>query len=317
VAAVNHSTNTLSLSNAASVSEAGDVLTFIDDPNDSESSGHPVVFAATVAPGSPGSGAPTGTLTWTVIGSDSSSVICATGASNNVNPTGVEQCKVPQGQLLASGSPYTVTATYSGDANYTGDSGTFSQIINPAESRTFVAGTRVPVDSSTSVNFTASVVPTKFGDPPTGTVTFTFIALPIKVSSCRLNASSAVINCPSGSLSGVVAGYQVSDLTTPSAIPSGTTVLSVGTPLASSATLSTILTSGLTSQQLLFIPAGSGVPVISCTGGNTQSIAAAGTTCTVAAGFPSANAIWGLVVGYSGDTNNAASVSRQLKMHIQ
>jgi hypothetical protein len=314
VASVVHTAFTLS--NAATVTESGDTLTFVNDPTRSLPSGHPALFTATVALAAPATGTPSGTVTWTITGADASVVACANGTTANVNRrTLVEQCRVPQGVLMSASSPYAVSATYSGDASYAGSGGTFSQIINPATTRAFVAGTRIPVFPATAESFTAAVVPSTFGGPPTGSATFAFAALPFKVNGCNLSSGTSTVNCAQGALSGVVAGYDVTDVTTPGAIPPGATVLTIATR-AGSATLSAA-PSTLTGQQLLFTPDGSGIPRADCNGGDTLSYAPTGTTCTVATGFPSANAVWGLVVTYSGDLNDGVSSSRQMKLTVQ
>jgi hypothetical protein len=298
------------------LTESGDTLTFVDNPSDSLPSGHPVVFSATIAPQPPSTGLPTGTVTWTITGSDSSVVVCSNGSTVNVNKrTLVEQCKVPQAVLMSAGSPYSVTATYSGDGSYSESDGTFSQVVNPAATHTYLAATRLPVFPTTSVNFTAAVVPSTFGGPPTGSATFTFTALPFKVTGCNLTSATSTANCAQGALSGVVTGYTVSDLTSPGALTAGTTVLAVAAH-AGSATLSTA-PMNLPGQELLFTPAGSGIPTVSCSGGDTLSYVQTGTTCTLATGFASANATWGLVVSYSGDVNDAPSTSHQLKFTVQ
>ena len=314
VATASH--GSLTLSNAATLTETGDVLTFLNDPNASLSSARPETFTATIALASPATGVPSGTVTWTITGADGSVVDCATGITVGVDKkTLVEQCRVPQGVLVASGSPYTVSAAYSGDESYAGSSSTFSQVVNPASTRTFVAGTREPVYPGASESFTASVVPSIFGNPPTGSVTFAFTALPFKVGGCTLSTSGPGATCAPGSLTGVVDGYDVSDVSDPGAIQPGTTVVGLH---AGSASLSSTPTSNLAGQQLLFMPAGAGVPVVNCAAGDTFTYVQTGTVCTVSAanGF-AAGAVWGLVVSYSGDPSDAVSSSHQLKLTIQ
>jgi hypothetical protein len=306
----------MTLSNLATLTESGDTFTFVDNPSNSLGSDRPATFTAAIVLLSPAGGIPTGTVTWTITGADSSEPVCATGTTVNVNRrTLVEQCRVPQGVLAASGSPYDVEAVYSGDTSYTGSNGSFNQVMNPATTRTFVAGTPLPVFPATAENFVASVVPSAFGGHPSGSVTFVFTALPIKVNGCTLSSTPASAACPQGSLTGVVAGYDVSDVTSPTAIAPGTTVLSLR---AGTATLSSSPSSSLTGQQLLFTPAGSGIPTMNCSGGNTLTYVQTGSTCSLSNvnGFAD-GAVWGLTVNYSGDPSDAASSSRQLRMVIQ
>jgi hypothetical protein len=314
VATVSHTS--MILNNAAMLSESGDTLTFQDDPDSSLGSGHPGLFTATIAAVPPATGTPTGTVTWTITGTDGSEAICATGTTVNVNKrTLVERCRVPQGVLMASGSPFVVSAVYSGDESYTGSSGTFNLLVNPATTRSFVAGTRLPAFPLTAENFTASVVPSVFGGPPTGSVTFAFTALPVKISGCTMSSTSPNVTCAQGNFSGVGVGYDVGDLTTPGAIAAGTTVLTLH---AGVATLSATPANALSGQQLLFTPAGSGIPTVSCADGDTIAYIQTGPTCTVpATNAFVAGAVWGLVVNYSGDLSDAASSSHQLKLVIQ
>ncbi len=69
----------------------------------------------------------TGTVAWTVTGNDGSTITC--GKTTPLRNNGRVTCKVGPGQIQASASPYTVTASYSGDANFQASSGTFSQTV--------------------------------------------------------------------------------------------------------------------------------------------------------------------------------------------
>ena len=79
-------------------------------------SGKSVTFTATVTVQSPGAGTPTGTVAFTITPASGPAVSCATGSTVAL-VNGVAQCTVPSA-LVASGSPYTVTAAYSGDGNF-------------------------------------------------------------------------------------------------------------------------------------------------------------------------------------------------------
>jgi len=274
------------------------------------------MFTATIAVVAPATGTPTGTVAWTISGTNTTEAICATGTTVKVQRhTLVEQCRVPRGVLLASGSPYAVSAVYSGDGSYASSSGTLNLLVNPATTRTLLAGTRLPAFPSAVENFTASVVPSVFGGPPTGSVAFAFTALPVRISGCTISSTSPTVTCAQGNFGGVVAGYDVSDLTTPGAIAGGATVLSLH---AGVATLSTTAGSSLTGQQLRFTPAGSGIPTVNCTGGDVITYVQTGTTCAVSASNAFvAGAVWGLVVSYSGDLSDAVSSSRQLRFVVQ
>ncbi len=66
----------------------------------------------------------------------------------------------------------TITATYSGDSNHSGGTGTLSggEVINQYSTSTAVASTLDPATYGQSVSFTANV--TSSGGTPTGTVQF-------------------------------------------------------------------------------------------------------------------------------------------------
>jgi large repetitive protein len=92
----------------------------------------------------------TGTVAWTITGSDGSAVTCAK-TYRFANP-GRSTCIVKGGQLLASASPYTVTATYSGDANFATSTTSFSQPVVPKTSTLRIHFSSPPAsDTATSV----------------------------------------------------------------------------------------------------------------------------------------------------------------------
>jgi hypothetical protein len=76
-------------------------------------------------------GAPSGTVTYTITGASGDSLVCqetGTGVipvSTKPANQGVTRCTVT-GAVVASDSPYTVTAAYSGDSVYNASSGTGS-----------------------------------------------------------------------------------------------------------------------------------------------------------------------------------------------
>jgi hypothetical protein len=92
----------------------------------------------------------TGTVAWTITGNDGSSVSCAK-VSRFAN-AGKSTCIVKGNQLLASDSPYTATAAYSGDANFAPITGSFSQPVMPKTSSLRIHWSSPPAsDTATSV----------------------------------------------------------------------------------------------------------------------------------------------------------------------
>jgi hypothetical protein len=134
--------------------------------------GHAVNFTAVVAPTTaiPGT-KPTGTVTFTIVGSDSSSVACAGGVNDPaINGKGKAVCKISSGTLGASASPYSVTAVYSGDSNFAGSTGTASQTVS--EATTHIALTFSPKVTSGSATTVTATLSGGSGVLPTGDVAF-------------------------------------------------------------------------------------------------------------------------------------------------
>ncbi|MFF4492063.1 Ig-like domain-containing protein, partial [Streptomyces sp. NPDC001544] len=74
-----------------------------------------------------------------------------------------------------AGSPYTITATYGGDTDFAGATGTDTQTVGQAATTATVTSTPDPSVVGESVTVTATVSATAPGaGTPTGTVTFDF-----------------------------------------------------------------------------------------------------------------------------------------------
>ncbi len=126
-------------------------------------SGQSVTFTATVAAVSPGSGTPTGTVTFDDNGTPLSdgTVTLSSGVASFTTSS------------LAVGTQ-SITAVYSGDTNFTiSTSSAVSQIVNLASSTTALTSSANPSTSGQSVTFTATVAAVSPGSgTPTGTVNF-------------------------------------------------------------------------------------------------------------------------------------------------
>ncbi|WP_330347892.1 Ig-like domain repeat protein [Streptomyces sp. NBC_00582] len=139
--------------------------------------GQPVTFTATVAPVAPGAGSPSGTVTFNFgDGSPTQSGTLVGGTAT-----------VTHAYTTTTGSPFAVTATYSGDANFAGSSGADTQMVNPAATTTALADTPDPSVVGQPVTFTATVTPTAPGaGTPSGSVVFDFgdgnVSAPVAVS---------------------------------------------------------------------------------------------------------------------------------------
>ncbi|WP_244942927.1 beta strand repeat-containing protein [Streptomyces inhibens] len=140
------------------VGQAATTTSVVSAPDPSVS-GEPVTFTATVSPVAPGAGTPTGVVVFAISGGPTLTATLSGGTASVT--TGLD-----------AGS-HTVTATYSGDANYTASSGTDSQTVNQASTTTSVASSPDPSVFGQPVTFTATVAPVSPGaGTVTGTVTF-------------------------------------------------------------------------------------------------------------------------------------------------
>jgi hypothetical protein len=154
--------------------------------------GHAATFTASVSPFKTGTGPSvkaTGTVTFTVVGGHASSAPCANGASQPLGKNGRAVCKVAPGSLLASASPYTVTAAYSGDGNFAASSGSLSQSVSAATTHLRLTYDAKPTGGS-ATTFTATVTGGS-GSLATGKVQFA-------VSSTPAPGNPKLLSCTGG-----------------------------------------------------------------------------------------------------------------------
>jgi large repetitive protein len=145
------------------VNKASTTVSASSSPNPSVT-GQSVTLSATVSVTSPGSGTPTGTVTFKSVGN----VLCSYTLTGS--DAGVASCSVP----LDAGS-YSITAEYAGDSNYNAaTSSASSQTVNKAGTTTTASTTPAsPVVYGTSVTLSADVAPVSPGTgTPTGSVEF-------------------------------------------------------------------------------------------------------------------------------------------------
>jgi uncharacterized repeat protein (TIGR03803 family) len=123
--------------------------------------GQSVTFMATVKANAPGSGAPTGTVTFMAGSTALASATLSSGkATFKTSTLGV--------------GPYAITAVYSGDINFTtSTSSVLNQTVNQDATTTSVTSSPNPSVYGQTVTFTATVkAATPGSGTPTGTVTF-------------------------------------------------------------------------------------------------------------------------------------------------
>jgi Big-like domain-containing protein len=133
--------------------------------------GHAASFVAIITATPPVVKA-TGAITFTITGTDASSISCVSAPV--MSGKGKAVCKVAAGSLLASAGPYSVTAAYSGDPTYVASSDTISQTVSPATAHVKLTVDAKPI-SGTASTFTATVTGGG-GLLPTGNVVFTVAA---------------------------------------------------------------------------------------------------------------------------------------------
>jgi len=150
--------------------------------------GEPVTFTATVSPAGPP--IPTGTVGFTANGT--------TIAGCSAVPVSSSRTAACTTAALAAGSN-AIVATYSGDANYAGSTGSLSQVVNKGASTTTVTSGQNPSTFGEPVTLTATVGPA--GPPiPTGTVGFTSNGTTITGCSAVVLSPSRTATCTTTTL---------------------------------------------------------------------------------------------------------------------
>jgi hypothetical protein len=146
--------------------------------------GQAVTFRATLVSGS-GGGVPTGSVSFF----DGATLI-GTGA---IDGTGVATFKT---STLTVG-PHAITATYNGDANFTGSNATLAGGQTVTKSATTATLTRSTSDANTALTLTATIKPVPPGSgTPTGTATFMIDG--VDRATVNLSGGVAVLVLPSG-----------------------------------------------------------------------------------------------------------------------
>ena len=110
--------------------------------------GQPVTFSATVTPAAPGSGFPSGTVTFTL-----GAVTLGTAP---LDANGIASYTTTLGQLPV-GSGQVVTATYGGNAGFTGSVGTITETVNKDATTDTITASANPSGVEQSVTFTATI----------------------------------------------------------------------------------------------------------------------------------------------------------------
>ena len=243
------------------VNQAGTTTTVTSSANPGPLS-EPITYTATVTVNGPGSGTPTGKVSFTDGGSPIS------GCQNmNLPATLFVQCQ----QTYTSDVGHTIQASYTGDANYVlSTSGIYDESLAQSSTTTDVSPSTGSTTYGQPVSFTATVIP-ELGSSanPTGMVTFvnnatdpatTLGSAPVSTTAGLTTAKLAFLYLPAGSYS-VMASYDGdsvftgSSSTTPATVTVGQVSASVG--VASSAAPS-VVGQSVTLTATITPPAGAG-----------------------------------------------------------
>ena len=277
--------------------------------------GQTVTITATLSVNMPGSGTPTGTVSF-----EAGGTTIAGCAAEPVSGTGIAMCA---DTFVAAGAE-AITAVYSGDANFISSiSPILTQTINQGATATVVTSSGDPSVAGESVSYTSvvtAVVPAS--GAPTGSVAFLDGASTISgcgaqplvagMASCKVtyagvgaHAITAVYSGDPNFMSSTspILTQTVNPATTATSLGSSLNPSVTGQPVTITATVNvTAPGSGSPTGTVAFLDGG--VPVAGCA---AQAVAGAG-TATCATSFDTAGAST-ITAIYSGDSNFTGSTS--------
>jgi hypothetical protein len=303
----------LASSSSALTQEVGKapVTTAVSSETTPSDVGQPVTYTATLS-----ALAATGTVTFEEEGAPI--IGCA---AQNVG-FGTATCSVSG---YPSAGSHSITATYSGDGNYTGStSPVFEQVVSQASTSTTttLSSSANPSSVGQAVTYTASVSPAS----ATGTIEFRAEGSPI-TGCTRRTVSSGNTKCTvsgyaaagSYSITAVYSGngdylassssvltQEVGKAPVTAAVSSETTPSAVGQPVTYTATLSALAATGTVTFEE------EGAPITGCA---AQNVGFGAATCGVT-GYPSTGS-HSIVATYSGDENYLQSASPALTQTVK
>ena len=303
------------------VSQDGTTTTVSVSPS-SAVVGQTITLMATVAAASPGSGTPTGSVTFTGNGGP----ICAPAPLSGTIAT----CTT----TYAVATTDHVTASYGGDDDFTSSAGTATVSVGKAATSTTLAVSPSSAVVGQTITLTATVTPTAPGaGTPTGSVTFDGTGGPLcngtlsggtatctmsygKPTTDKVNATYGGSAGFTGSSSGpspvTVVKAQTATTVTSSANPAVT-----GQPVTFTATVGATAPGGGTPTGTVTFaltdPAptkGSGhLPALACQGGDTRSLSSGTAACVVAGGLVVAQSPATVTAAYAGSASYGASTA--------
>jgi len=275
--------------------------------------GQSVTFTATVSANSPGSGTPTGTVTFY-----SGSTAIGTGTLSSGKTT-FKTSSLPAGSQA-------ITAVYGGDTNFvTTTSAVLTQTVNQDSTTTKVSSSANPSVYGQSVTFTATVKAASPGSgTPTGSVEFydgsTDLGSGTLDGTSTATFTVSTLSIGTHSITGIYSGNGNFTTSTSSAVSQKVNQASTTTALASSANPSTSGQAVTFTATISVSSPGSGTPTGTVTFYNGSTSIGTGSVSGGVATFT----ISSLSVGthsikavYSGDTNFKTSSSSVLTQVVQ
>jgi hypothetical protein len=181
---------------AASAQTTGTSLTLVAHPS-TTTSGHPLTIVAKITPGVTADATtarvrnapvvPTGTVNFSIVGSNLSTIPCEKAVTSNAVTVKHNRatCKVGAEELQAVASPYTIRATYSGDSNFLESTAPpITETVTRAKSQIHLTDNTKPT-SDIAVTFNAFVSSGKAGSLLSGSVLFTATDTPAQPKGKR------------------------------------------------------------------------------------------------------------------------------------
>jgi CSLREA domain-containing protein/uncharacterized repeat protein (TIGR01451 family) len=288
---------------AHTVNAANATVSVVSSANPS-TFGQPVTFTATVTAAAPASGTPTGTVQFKVDGANLGAPVALSGG------TATSTIATP----TVAGSPHTVDAVYSGDANFNTNTGTLAggQTVNKANTTTGVFSPNPTTVFGEPVTFLATVTTVAPGaGTATGSVTFLDNGSPIGTAplngfgQATLTTSSLVVG--SHPITAAYGGDGNFNASSSAVLTQGVSKANTTTGLSSSANPSAQGQSVTFTATVTAIAPSTGVPTgsvtfsVDGTGVSTTALDGTGqatfSTSTLSAGLHTIDAV------YTGDTN--------------
>jgi LPXTG-site transpeptidase (sortase) family protein len=277
--------------------------------------GQSVTFTATVSVTPPGSGTPTGTVTF------------FNGATNIGTGTlnGSGQATLTMSALLAG--THSITAVYSGDSSYsTSTSAALSQQVNKTGTTSSITADINPSVFGESVMFTATVASVTSGTP-TGTVEFfngaTNLGTVTLDSSGQATLSTSTLSVATHSITVVYAGDANFDASTSSVLSQVINQAATTTGLASSANPSTYGQSVTFTATVNVVAPGAGAPTGTveffdgATSLGTGTLNGSGQATFSTSALDVAGSPHSITATYNGDAHFSSSTSSAVSQVVQ